>query len=100
MAHHKSAFKRIRTSRKRRLVNRQRKSQLLTLTKAVRNATSKEEAQTALQRVLPYLDKIASKNVIHANKAANQKSKLTKLEYRVKQILLVVDPVFDLHQRE
>ena len=78
MAHHKSAFKRIRTSRKRRLVNRQRKSKLLTLTKSVRNAASKEEAQTALQRVLPYLDKIASKNIIHDNKAANQKSKLTK----------------------
>jgi len=78
MAHHKSAFKRIRTSRKRRLVNRQRKSKLLTLTKSVRNAASKEEAQEALQIVLPYLDKIATKNVIHPNKAANQKSKLTK----------------------
>jgi small subunit ribosomal protein S20 len=78
MAHHKSALKRIRTSGKRKLVNRQRKSKLLTLTKAVRNAASKEEAETALNLVLPYLDKIASKNVIHANKAANQKSKLTK----------------------
>ena len=78
MAHHKSAFKRIRISRKRRLVNRQRKSKLLTLTKAVRNATSKEEGQEALQKVLPYLDKIASKNILHKNKAANQKSKLTK----------------------
>lgn len=78
MAHHKSAFKRIRISQKRRLVNRQRKSKLATLTKAVRNAASKEEAQAALQHVLPYLDKIASKRVIHPNKAANQKSKLTK----------------------
>ena len=78
MAHHKSAYKRIRISRKRRMVNKQRKSKLHTLTKAVRNANSKEEAQTALEKVLPYLDKIASKKVIHANKAANQKSKLTK----------------------
>jgi small subunit ribosomal protein S20 len=78
MAHHKSANKRIRTSRRRRLVNRQRKSKLWTLTKAVRNASSKEDAQAALQLILPYLDKIASSGVIHRNKAANQKSKLTK----------------------
>ena len=78
MAHHKSAFKRIRTSRKRRLVNRQRKSKLATLTKAVRSASSKEEGQSALQLVLQYLDKIASKRIVHPNKAANQKSKLTK----------------------
>ena len=78
MAHHKSAFKRIRTSRKRRLVNRQRRSKLVTLTKAVRNASSKEDAQFALERILPYLDKAASQGIVHRNKAANQKSKLTK----------------------
>ena len=78
MAHHKSALKRIRISRKRRMVNRQRKSKLQTFIKAVRSASSKEEAQEALQLVLPYLDKIASKRIIHPNKAANQKSKLTK----------------------
>ncbi len=77
MAHNKSAFKRIRTSNKRRIINRQRKSKLHTLIKAVRNSSSKEEAQTALNNVIPYLDKIASKNIIHRNKAANQKSKLT-----------------------
>ena len=78
MAHNNSAFKRIRTSRKRRLLNRQRKSKLATLTKAVRSASSKEEGQSALQLVLQYLDKIASKRIVHPNKAANQKSKLTK----------------------
>lgn len=78
MAHHKSAFKRIRISGKRRLVNRQRRSKLVTLTKAVRNASSKENAQTALERILPYLDKAVSQGIIHRNKAANQKSKLTK----------------------
>ncbi len=78
MAHHQSAVKRIKTSAKKRLVNRQRKSKLLTLTKSVRNSTSKEEAQTALKKLIPFLDKIAGKGVIHRNKAANQKSKLTK----------------------
>ena len=78
MAHNQSALKRIKTSAKRRLVNRQRKSKLHTLTKAVRNSASKEEGQTALKNVIPYLDKIAGKGIIHRNKAANQKSKLIK----------------------
>ncbi len=78
MAHHQSAVKRIKTSAKKRLVNRQRKSKLLTLTKSVRNSTSKEEGETALKNLIPFLDKIAGKGVIHRNKAANQKSKLTK----------------------
>lgn len=78
MAHHKSAAKRIKTSEKKRLVNRQYKKKLLTLTKSVRNSSSKEEAENALSLVLPYLDKIASKGIIHKNKAANNKSRLTK----------------------
>ena len=78
MAHHKSAKKRIRTSEKNRLVNRTNKSKLHTLTKAVREAENKEDAKKALDRVLPFLDKMAQSNTIHFNKAANQKSKLTR----------------------
>ena len=78
MAHHQSALKRIRTSEKKRQVNRQNKSKLHTLTKAVRNAASKEEGEKALNRIVPFLDKMASGNVIHRKKAANQKSRLTK----------------------
>ena len=78
MAHHLSAIKRIRTAEKGRLINRQRKSQLHTLTKAVRTAESKEDATKALHRVLPCLDKMVTKGIVHKNKAANQKSKLTR----------------------
>ncbi|MBE0551431.1 MAG: 30S ribosomal protein S20 [Calditrichales bacterium] len=78
MAHHQSALKRIRTSEKKRQVNRQNKSKLHTLTKAVRIAESKEDGQNALNRIIPFLDKLASNNVIHKNKASNQKSRLTK----------------------
>jgi len=78
MAHHKSAIKRIRTSEKNRLVNRTNKSKLHTLTKAVREAENKEEAQKALVRVIPFLDKLTNSNTIHVNKASNQKSKLTR----------------------
>ena len=78
MAHHQSAVKRIRIAEKNRIVNRTYKSKLHTLTKAVRAAENKEEAQKALDRVVPFLDKMAGKEMIHANKAANQKSKLTR----------------------
>jgi small subunit ribosomal protein S20 len=78
MAHHRSAIKRIKTSAKRRTVNRQKRSRMATLIKSVRMAENKKDAEAALIEALPYLDKIASSNIIHKNKASNQKSKLTK----------------------
>ena len=78
MAHHQSAIKRIRTSEKSRIVNRQKRSKLQNLIKLVRTAKNKKDAEVALTKALPYLDKMASKNIIHKNKASNQKSKLTK----------------------
>jgi small subunit ribosomal protein S20 len=78
MAHHQSAVKRIRTSAKRRVVNRQYRSKLQTMIKIVRMSKKKKEGEEALSQALPYLDKMASKNIIHKNKASNQKSKLTK----------------------
>ena len=78
MAHHKSAIKRIRTSSKQRLVNRQFKHRLHTLTKAVMEADSREKAQTSLTRVVPLIDKLAAKGLIHRNKAAHRKSRLAK----------------------
>jgi len=78
MAHSQSAVKRIRTSAKKRTVNRQKRSKMATLIKLVRMAENKKDAEGALNEVLPYLDKMASINIIHKNKAANQKSKLTK----------------------
>ena len=78
MAHHRSAIKRIKTSAKRRAVNRQKRSRMATLIKSVRMAENKKDAEAALVEALPYLDKIASNNIIHKNKASNQKSKLTK----------------------
>lgn len=50
-----------------------------TLVKNVRSATEKEKAATALKKAVQYLDQLAAKGVIHQNKAANQKSQLTRL---------------------
>lgn len=46
--------------------------------KKLRNTTSAEEAKSLLPRVISMLDRLAKKNVIHKNKASNNKSKLTK----------------------
>jgi len=46
--------------------------------KKLREKDNKEEASAELQKVSSLLDKLAKKNVIHKNKAANLKSKLAK----------------------
>jgi small subunit ribosomal protein S20 len=78
MANIKSAKKRIRNSEAKRLRNRYQHKSTRTLIKKVRQATSKKEAEELLNKVTSMLDKLAKKNVIHKNKAANLKSKLTK----------------------
>lgn len=79
MAHHKSALKRIRQSEKRRLRNKAYKSMMKTAIKKVRLAESKEQAVEALQRAYSILDKLVAKGIIAKNKAANKKSRLTRL---------------------
>ncbi|MCR4417503.1 MAG: 30S ribosomal protein S20 [Ignavibacteria bacterium] len=76
MATHKSAIKRHRQSLKRRAMNRARKSELKTWIKKVRTAQDKETARAAYNKVVSLLDKLATKGIIHKNKASNQKSKL------------------------
>lgn len=79
MAQHKSAVKRIRSSERRKKRNTEQKSTMKTLVKKVRSEKDKTKAVAVLKETISLLDKLAGKNVIHANKAANQKSKLTKL---------------------
>lgn len=78
MATHKSAEKRHRQSLKKKAINKQRKSELKTTVKLVRTAKDKETAEKELKKAVSALDKMASKKIIHKNKAANQKSKLTR----------------------
>ena len=46
--------------------------------KKLRGSETKKEAAALLPKVVAMLDKLAKKSVIHKNKAANLKSKLTK----------------------
>ncbi|MGD1842085.1 MAG: 30S ribosomal protein S20 [Thermonemataceae bacterium] len=78
MANHKSALKRIRSSEAKRLRNRYYLKTTRTFEKKLKDTTDKAEAQELLKKVTAMLDKLAKKNIIHANKAANHKSKLHK----------------------
>ena len=78
MANHKSALKRIRSNDKNRLRNRFQHKTTRNALKRLRELTDKKEAAAALPGVISMLDKLAKKNIIHANKAANLKSKITK----------------------
>ncbi len=73
----KSCKKRVKTSAKANVRNRATRSKIHTATKILLAATSAEEATTALKTVFSVLDKAVKKNVIHKNKAANRKAKLT-----------------------
>lgn len=50
-----------------------------TAVKRVRTATDKEKALVELKKTTKLLDQMAAKGIIHKNKAANNKSVLTKL---------------------
>lgn len=79
MANHKSALKRIRSNEAKRLRNRYQNKTTRTFIKKLRGTSDKSEAQELLKKVISMLDKLAKKNIIHKNKAANNKSKLTKM---------------------
>lgn len=81
MANHKSALKKIKQDKVRQMRNKAYKTRLKNVVKSVETAISeanKEAAQTALQEAISTLDRVASKGVIHKNKAARKKSRLTK----------------------
>ena len=78
MANHKSAIKRIRANATKRLRNRYQAKTTRNAIKKLRTSTSKADASALLSKVISMLDRLAKKNVIHKNKASNNKSKLTK----------------------
>ena len=78
MANTKSAKKRATQAEKRRQHNASRRSMMRTYMKrtiAAISAGDKDAATTALAVVTPILDRMATKGVIHKNKAARHKSR-------------------------
>lgn len=78
MANTKSAEKRIRQEQKRRLHNRAQRSRMRTAIKKVLTAQDAETAQLAFRETSALLDRFASRQMIHRNKAARKKSQLAR----------------------
>ncbi|MCK4690256.1 MAG: 30S ribosomal protein S20 [Desulfuromonadales bacterium] len=82
MANHKSAVKRNKQNAVRRARNTHIRSTMRNLVKQVREAVTageKDAAQDALKKVIPYIDKTATKGVIHKATASRKIARLTKL---------------------
>jgi len=78
MANHKSALKRIRRNEAVRLRNRYQHRTTRNAIKRLRSEADKKAAETLLPTVVSMIDRLAKRNIIHSNKAANLKSKLAK----------------------
>jgi small subunit ribosomal protein S20 len=78
MANHKSALKRIRSNEAKRLRNKYQHKTTRNAVRDLRTVEDKKQAEEKLVNVISMLDKLAKSNIIHKNKAANLKSKLTK----------------------
>jgi len=78
MPQHKSAEKRTRQNERRRIRNKQKRTRIQTAIKKVKTAEDKTLAAQELQKTISVLDRMAVKGIIHRNKAANIKSKLTR----------------------
>ena len=78
MANHPSALKRIRQNEVRRLHNRFYQKTMRNAVRKFRMLEDKKEATEQLPKLYATIDKLAKRDMIHKNKAANLKSSLTK----------------------
>ena len=78
MAHHKSALKRIKTNEKSRQYNKHYRNEANTAIKSVLGAKSKKDGSDNLNAAFKLIDQLVHKNILHKNKAAHQKSQLSK----------------------
>jgi len=79
-----SELKRVRQSRKANLKNKAYRSKVNTSIKKVLSSTKKDDALSSLKDAVKIIDKVASKGIIHKNKAANKKSSLYKYTNKLK----------------
>jgi small subunit ribosomal protein S20 len=76
MANHKSAIKRIRSNDAKRVLNKYQHKTTRNAIRSLRAVSDKAEATSLFPRVTAMIDKLAKRNIIHSNKAANLKSGL------------------------
>tara|TARA_Y100000741_G_C17970410_1_gene443603 strand:- start:22 stop:276 length:255 start_codon:yes stop_codon:yes gene_type:complete len=73
-----TVLKRVRQSEKANARNKNYKTAMKTALKKVLNETNKEKALEMANKAFSTIDKTASRGVMHKNKAANQKAKISK----------------------
>ena len=78
MANHKSALKRIRRNESVRLRNKLQHKATWNAIKKLKDLKTKKAAAKLFPTVASMLDKLVKNNIIHSNKSANLKSKLSK----------------------
>ena len=78
MANHKATKKDIRQSEKRRVRNRYYGKTTRNAMRKLLASTDEAAIKDELPKVMSMIDKLAKRNVIHRNKAANLKSGLAK----------------------
>ena len=78
MANHKSSLKRIRSGENRKIQNRYHGKTMRNAIKKFKSIAAKDEAVAELPKMVSMIDRMAKRSIIHKNKAANLKSKLTR----------------------
>lgn len=76
MANHKSSIKRIRSNDAKRVLNKYQHKTTRNAIRNLRSISDKPEASSLFPKVAAMIDKLAKRNIIHSNKAANLKSGL------------------------
>ena len=79
-----TVLKRVRQSVKANARNKNYKSAMKTAVKKVFNEENKDKALEMASKAFSVIDKVASKGAVHKNKAANQKSKISKYLKNIK----------------
>jgi small subunit ribosomal protein S20 len=78
MASHKSAKKRIRTSERRRIINKRNDSEIKTLVKKTLSSQDKSEIEKLYKEAISIIDKNSARGSLHKNNAARKKAALSK----------------------
>ena len=79
-----TVLKRVRQSVKANARNKNYKSAMKTAVKKVLNEENNDKASEMASKAFSVIDKVASKGAVHKNKAANQKSKISKYLKNIK----------------
>ena len=76
MANNASAKKRIRQAEKKRISNKYYHKTMRNAIRDLKTLEDKKSAEEVLPKVIGLIDRVAKRNIIHKNKAANLKSTL------------------------